>query len=82
MRFTTGTLTRCAGGNHYELPITIGGNTRTLRLTKDEAEGEPPANIDEARDSIISRLRSAYKELDAVTFADVRTAVSGKTFKV
>lgn len=85
MTFTTGdTLAREGGGGckHLTLPITIGGVTRSLRFTMDELADEPPASIEEARRDILDRLRSAAKEANANTFAELRTALQSKTFKV
>lgn len=82
MQFTTGQLTRCSGGGHYELPATVGGSTKTLRFTRDEFQGEPPEDAEAARDAILSRLRSAAKEANASTWAQVQTAVESKSFKV
>lgn len=79
MQFDTGTLTRCAGGNHYKLPIVIGGATKTLEFTKDDLEGEPPATVAEARLDILTRLRSAAKEAGATTFSQTKTAIENKT---
>jgi hypothetical protein len=82
MTFETGELTRCSGGNHYRLPITIGQTTRTLHFSRDELEGEPPASLEEAKREILNRLCSAVKEASATTFAQARTALENKTFKV
>lgn len=82
MQFTTGNLSRCAGNGHYELPITVSGNTKTLRFTRDEFEGEPPADAEQARDAILGRLRSAAKEANANTWVQFQAAVESKTFKV
>lgn len=82
MQFTTGNLSRCAGNGHYELPITVSGNTKTLRFTRDQLRGEPAEDMAQAVDAILARLRSAAKEANATTLAQVRAAVESKTFKV
>lgn len=79
MQFSTGVLTRCAGQNHYQLPVTIGGRTVTLHVTRDEMASDPPESLEEAREMIITRLRSAIKEAGASTFAQVKTAIENKT---
>ena len=84
MVFTTGTISTCAGGNHLSLPITISGNTRTLNFTMDELRGDPPANLAEAREAILTRLRSAVKEFvtGSPTSLEVQLAINNKTFQV
>lgn len=85
MTFTTGnTLARESGAScsHLTLAITIGGNTRTLRFTLDELQGEPPASVEQAKEWILARLRSAAKEAGAATFAQVRSALESKTFQI
>lgn len=83
MQFDTGTLGRCqVGGSHYTLPITILGVTKTMSFTLDDLQGDPPADIQEARIAILDRLRSAAKEAGATTFAQLGTAINSKTFKV
>lgn len=82
MTFTTGTLTRCSGGNHYSLQVTIAGNVRTFKFDSTELQADPPADIAEARAAILTRLVSAAKEAGANTFAEVKTAIESKTFKV
>jgi hypothetical protein len=39
-------------------------------------------NLDEVREAIINRLRSAKKEANASTFAQTRTALEGNTYKL
>ena len=85
MTFSTGdTLAREGGGSckHLKLPITISGVTRTLRFTVDELQGDPPADIAEARTAILDRLRSAAKEAGASTLTQLKTALESKTFQV
>jgi len=80
--FTTDTLSRCAGNNHVAVDVTIGATTRTLRFTLSELQGEPPDTLEEARREILDRLRSAAKEANATTWAQLQAALNNKTFKV
>jgi hypothetical protein len=82
MTFSTGTLSRCAGGSHFELPITIGGVTRTLSFSRDEFIGDPPADISAAREAILSRLRSAAKEAGASTLPQIQAAIGSISFQI
>lgn len=84
MIFTTGTISVCTGGNHLQLPITIGGNTKTLHITREELRGEPPDGFEDIRELIIQRLRSAVKEttVGPPTPAEVQAAVNNKTFEI
>lgn len=84
MTFTTGpTLSRCqVGGIHYELDVTINSVTRILKCTADEFQQDPPAELEAGREAILDRLRSAVKEANATTFAQIRAAVENKTFKI
>lgn len=81
MEFVTGTASRCGGGNHYELPITISGVQRILHFTKDELERDF-TTVEEAREEVIDRLRSAIKESGATTLVQIRNAISNKTFNI
>jgi hypothetical protein len=81
MTFTTGTLTRCAGGNHYYLPIVIGGVTKILPFNKDDLVVDL-ADFDAAKAAVLARVRSAAKEAGVNTFAQAVAVVSGKTFQV
>lgn len=79
----SGTITRCAGQNHYEVPITFsGGQQATLRVTLADLQFDPPEDIAQARELLIARLRSAGKEANAATFAQWRAALETKTFKL
>lgn len=83
MQFLVGTVTRCAGTNHYTVPITVTGvGTFTLRTTVQEFQNAAPNGFEEAKDAVVSRLRSALLEASAVTFAQVKLALEGKTFSV
>ena len=83
MQFTIGTITRCAGGNHYHIPLTFGGGqTVTFEVQRSELDFEPPANKDEAREKILDRIVSAVKESGATTLAQVKNALEGNTYKV
>jgi hypothetical protein len=84
MTFTiTGTITRCAGLNHYQVPVELGnGVTGTLHIMKSELEYEPASDLIETRERMVARMVSAGKELNAVTFAQWRTALELKTFKL
>lgn len=80
MTFTVGTITRCAGLNHYHVPVTIGGVTRTIEV--DLIELGLDFEDTSARDRIVDRLRSARKEASAVSFAQTKTALEGKVFQI
>lgn len=83
MQFTTGTLTRCAGGNHVEIPITIqGGPSGILKTSVDEFLNDPINSLEEARNAIIARLRSLRKESGAVTWVQTKAALENKTLQV
>jgi hypothetical protein len=83
MTFTINNLTRCPGGNHYELTLTFeGGPTVTLETTKQEMDHDPAADRNEARREIIDRVRSEIKERAVTTFAQIQTLLIGQTFKV
>jgi hypothetical protein len=86
MNFSTGAVSRegGAGCNHFIIPITLqSGLAGNIRFTLDEFQGDPPDSIIEAKDRILDRLRSAAKEANATTFAQISTAISNKTgFKV
>jgi len=81
MTFTVGTITRCAGQNHYDVPVTIAGQVFHIPVLQDDllTDFEGPAD---AADRMKDRLRSAKKEAGAVTFAQTKTALEGKTFQI
>lgn len=81
MQLTTGTATRCSGGGHYQLPVTIGGVERTLHFTREDLERNF-SDMEGAREAILDRLRSAIKEAGATTLVQIRNAISSKTFHV
>jgi hypothetical protein len=82
MQFTIGTITRCAGGNHWHVPVTVNGVSHVLRTTTAELKDAGPDSLGEARSSVISRLRSALLEAGAETFPQAGAALNNKTFEV
>lgn len=80
MTFTVGTITRCAGQNHYQVPVTIGGQQFVIQVLQDDLLVDFDATS--AQDRIEDRLRSAKKEAGAVTFAQTKTALEGKVFQI
>lgn len=83
MTFTIGTLTRCAGQNHIHIPVTLqSGKSGTIETTPAELQGDPPDTIDEARERVLDRVRSAAKEANAINWTQLKTALDNKTFKV
>jgi hypothetical protein len=83
LTFTVNSVTRCAGLTHWTATITFSGGA-TVPIDTDQAELQIdfPANRDQARTAILNRLRSAAKEAGAGTFAQVKTALEGKTFQI
>jgi hypothetical protein len=83
MTFTTGVSSRCAGGNHYEIPVTVNGNTRTLHFTAQEiADVAEIEDFQEFRRRVLGRLVSAIREADVVTLPQMAAAINNKTFEV
>jgi hypothetical protein len=82
MTFTTGTASRCAGGNHYEIPVTVNGVTETLQFKKAEIDDLDIDNKEEFRQVVARRLKSAILEANATTLPQQSAAISNKTFKV
>lgn len=80
MQFVVGTITRCAGQNHYDVPVTIAGTV--YHITVLQADLILDFDAASAQDRIEDRLRSARKEAGAVTFAETKTALEGKTFQL
>lgn len=82
MKFTVGNnLTRCTGGNHFSVSVTVGGNTFDVKMTRDELDQNVAR--DEARKAIVDRMRSAVKEAvdaEGATFAQIRLALENKSF--
>lgn len=77
-QFTVTNLTRCAGQNHYDLTITVGGQSRTITLTRSDLALEP----EDFKDAFLHRIRSAVKEAGANTFAQAQAALVGQTFQI
>lgn len=87
MQFVVGTITRCrpnAGAQHFQIPITIGGETHTLHTSPTELQSAGPATFAEGRNRVVERLRSALLEEADVpdTFAELKTALEGRTFSI
>lgn len=82
MTFTVGTLSRCSGNEHVAVPITVGGQQRTLQVLFSEIRAGAPDSVEEARAAIVARLRSAILEAGASTWAQAKTAIEGQTYQV
>lgn len=82
MVFTTGTITRCSGGSHYQLPVTVGQRTVTMHFTPEELAGDPATDPEQVREAVLQRIRSAIIEADARTLAQRRAALENKTFGI
>lgn len=79
--FSVGTITRCPGQNHYFVPITVSGVTKTIVIDQSELATDF-ASLDDARERVIDRLRSARKEAGAGNFAQTKTALEGKSYQL
>lgn len=82
MEFSAGLPVACAGGEHIEIPITVNGETRTLKTTRSEILAEIPDDPDEQRIAILRRLISRCKEQNATTPVQIRNAIDGFTGRV
>ena len=84
MQFTIGSpITRCTGLNHVRIPISIlNGPSGTVEFNITEFTERSASTLDEAKELVMHRIRSAMLEADAVTFAQRRTALETKTFEV
>jgi len=78
MTFTINEITRCAGTNHWDFTVTVNSQTRTFQLEKADLDREP-GDLTKAG---LTRVRSALLEAGATTWAEARTALIGKEFKV
>ncbi len=82
MNVHVNTITRCsANGLHYPIEVVIAGVTYVIEATKADMDLDY-ATKDAARDAIIARCRSAVKEANATTFAQIQTALTNKDFKL
>lgn len=82
MTFTVNSLVRCAGLNHWTLTVTVAGTQYVISTTPADMSFDPAASLPETRDRMLERLRSAAKEGGANTFAQVQTAIVGKSFQI
>jgi hypothetical protein len=87
MKFTVGTLTRCAGQGHIDIPCTVtepaqfAGMVVVLKVNAGDLDLERPT-LEELKDLMLQRCVSAKKEANASSFAQVRTALEGKTLAI
>jgi hypothetical protein len=63
---------------HIEITLTVAGQQRTIKATRDELTA---TNIEEIRAAVLARLRSFQLE-NNYTFAQVRQNLGGKVFEV
>jgi hypothetical protein len=79
--FTVGTLSLCAGGDHVQVPVTIGGQAEDFKFARQELALDIETR-EEARQAILARMRSAVKEANATTNGQIKAALEGKVFKL
>jgi hypothetical protein len=80
--FSITTITRCSGGgNHVTMVGTVNGVATTEHFTVQELTTSPETP-EEKRTAAIQRMRSAVKEANATTPAQIRNALEGKTFEI
>lgn len=78
MIFTINTINRCAGNNHIIIGYTADGVAGELIIGAAELLLEPDSGFGD----ILPRIRSAVKESNAITPAQIKTALLSKTFKL
>ena len=78
MTIVISSLSLCTGGNHVTVTGTINGTAGTVRMLKSDLALDP----DDRDVAILGRLRSAVKEANATTNAQIQAALVGKTFQV
>lgn len=79
MNFNISEITRCAGNGHYHCTVSVnGGPSRTITVLQADLQLDP----EDLETAFLNRVRSAVKEASATTFAQARTAVIGKDFKI
>lgn len=78
MIFTINQISRCAGNNHIIIGYTADGAAGELIIGAAELQLEP----DNGLGDLLSRIRSAVKETNAITPTQIKTALLNKTFKL
>lgn len=84
MEIQTGQATQCGGGNHRSIPVTINGVTKDVSLSSEDMADllDRPDTEEEIKQRIRYRLISAVRESGATTGAQIRNAMSNKTFEI
>jgi len=81
VQFTVTVNGQCAGGNHVNLTLTAGVQTRQVTITRGDLQIDF-SDIDAVRDYMIPLLRQRIKEAGATTPAQMRTAIESAPFYV
>ena len=79
MRFTVTNLNRCAGGGHWHLTVTVGGQSRNITVDADDGKLD---TIEDKKEALTHRLVSAAKEANARNLVEIRTAILNKEFEI
>lgn len=74
-------ITRCAGQNHFTIEVVVGGQTHQVEATRQDMDLDF-ATVAEAKEAVKARCRSAIKEANASTWAQIQTALNNKDFKL
>jgi len=68
----------CASGNHINLIATVGGKSKDFTLTKGDFQLEP----DDYETALVIILRNFVKESGLTNWAQIKTAVEGRIFRL
>jgi len=68
----------CASGGHINLTATVGGKSRDFVLTKGDFQLEP----EDYETALIIVLRNFVKESGLTNWAQIKTSIEGKVFKL
>lgn len=77
---TINSIDFCPGGNHVRLNVTIG--TITVNLSMNKREFDIERTEDELRNILSILIRNTIKELNLTTGNQIRTALTGKVYKL
>lgn len=68
----------CPSGNHIHLTATVAGKSKDFSLTKSDFQLEP----DDYEVALVPVLRNFVKESGLINWAQIKTAVESKVFKI